>query len=133
MPPLLAFCGGLAVANAQDESDIAAVINRQHAIKRLIEESIASSQIDLASHHRSQAKRDRARALNRHAVAAQETKRHQLANELLTSATSTMFQAVRMAGRPPELANKRARDFLVSTSRGRGRCGVAQSCGLPGT
>jgi hypothetical protein len=56
---LLAFCGGLAVAQAQDESGIAAVINRQHAVNRLIGESIASRQIDLASHHQVQAKRGR--------------------------------------------------------------------------
>ncbi len=99
----------VAQANPQGAANNA----RVQSVGKLIETSKAAKQIEASANPEAIAKRDEARALHRQAVEAINAGDLDSGNALLSKASKTIFEAVRMAGKNGVLEKKRERDYLT--------------------
>jgi tetratricopeptide (TPR) repeat protein len=89
------------------------VAGRLANVQRLIEKSSGARQVDASAAPRATQAHEAARRLFREATAAHQAGDDQSASKLLDKATRTMFEAVRLAGAPSSLREKKLRDFAA--------------------
>lgn len=103
------LCAGETVAQTSQTGGVSA--NRLQSVEKLIENSSAARQVEASGEPQALARRDEARALYKQALAAAQAGDQEQAEKLLSQATKTMFEAVRMADQEEVVAEKHARDF----------------------
>lgn len=103
------LCIGETVAQTSPAGGVPS--DRLQSVEKLIENSSAARQVETSGEPQALARRDDARALYNQAVAAAQAGDQEQAEKLLSQATKTMFEAVRMAGQEEVVAEKHARDF----------------------
>ncbi len=103
---------GVNQAAAQTKQQEAANNARAASVGQLIEKSASAQKIEASANPQAQGKREEARAFYRQAVDAINAGDLGRGNELLSKASKTMFEAVRMAGKNDVLQKKRERDYL---------------------
>lgn len=89
---------GVAVA-APERQQTAPVKTRLEFVERLIEKSSGAEQIDSNKNKEASARREKARSLYQQGLSAAEQGDDARAHKLLDQATTTMFEAVRLAGK----------------------------------
>ncbi|MCM2277403.1 MAG: hypothetical protein NDJ89_04950 [Oligoflexia bacterium] len=89
----------------------AAVASRLANVKRLLEVSSAARQVEASGSEAAMAAREKAREFYAIALTAYNSGDLALADEMLTLATRTMFEAVRMAGSPQAVIDKKRKDY----------------------
>lgn len=85
--------------------------SRLQSVRKLIETSSAANQVKGSHSEQAKAQHARARALYSQAVKAYEAGDRQAAEQALTAATKTMFEAVRLAEQPQVVGAKKQQDF----------------------